>query len=214
MALAYTEEMSWFCGESHIPMQAALQAAAQASSPPCPFQGQLNCGVGSHTAGEKAGGHKSGPGKLSPVLWCRLGSQTRHSEMVRAAPLPLQRACSGRGLPCPQSSQNDSAEAVQHFSSAVPCPEHPRARPQLIRLQEPDGAGCSAPGAPAHPYPPYSSASATQMQSWWLPLAEVGEGWVLLVSASLTLEMESGMLKSFPPCSLKPQGAGPFSITL
>lgn len=195
-------------------MQAALQAAVQASSPPCPFQGQLNCGVGSHTAGEKAGGHKSGPGKLSPVLWCRLGSQTRHSEMVRAAPLPLQRACSGRGLPCPQSSQNDSAEAVQHFSSAVPCPEHPRARPQLIRLQEPDGAGCSAPGAPAHPYPPYSSASATQMQSWWLPLAEVGEGWVLLVSASLTLEMESGMLKSFPPCSLKPQGAGPFSITL
>lgn len=40
------------------------------------------------------------------------------------------------------------------------------------------------------------------------------EGWVSPVLASLTLEMESGMLKSFPPCSLKPQGAGPFSITL
>lgn len=30
----------------------------------------------------------------------------------------------------------------------------------------------------------------------------------------LTLEMVSGMLKSFPPCSLKPQGAGPFSVTV
>lgn len=47
-----------------------------------------------------------------------------------------------------------------------------------------------------------------------LPPTEAGEGWVSPVSASLTLEMESGMLKSFPPCSLKPQGAGPFSITL
>lgn len=43
---------------------------------------------------------------------------------------------------------------------------------------------------------------------------EAEEGWELLVLASLTLEMERGMLKSFPPCSLKPQGAGPFSITL
>lgn len=30
----------------------------------------------------------------------------------------------------------------------------------------------------------------------------------------LTLEMERGMLKSLPPCSLNPQGAGPSSITL
>lgn len=32
--------------------------------------------------------------------------------------------------------------------------------------------------------------------------------------AALTLEMVSGMLKSFPPCSLKPQGAGPFRVTV
>ncbi len=30
----------------------------------------------------------------------------------------------------------------------------------------------------------------------------------------LTLEMVSGMLKSFPPCSLKPHGAGPFRVTV
>ena len=30
----------------------------------------------------------------------------------------------------------------------------------------------------------------------------------------LTLEMESGMLKSLPPCSLKPHGAGPSNTTL
>lgn len=30
----------------------------------------------------------------------------------------------------------------------------------------------------------------------------------------LTREMARGMLKSFPPCSLKPQGAGPFNATL
>lgn len=29
-----------------------------------------------------------------------------------------------------------------------------------------------------------------------------------------TLEMVSGMLKSFPPCSLKPQGPGPGSDTM
>lgn len=29
-----------------------------------------------------------------------------------------------------------------------------------------------------------------------------------------TLEMVSGMLKSFPPCSLKPQGPGPGSDTV
>lgn len=29
----------------------------------------------------------------------------------------------------------------------------------------------------------------------------------------LTLEMVRGMLKSFPPCSLKPHGAGPFKVT-
>lgn len=34
------------------------------------------------------------------------------------------------------------------------------------------------------------------------------------VGMLLTLEMVSGMLKSFPPCSLKPQGAGPFSVTM
>lgn len=30
----------------------------------------------------------------------------------------------------------------------------------------------------------------------------------------LTLEMVRGMLKSFPPCSLKPQGPGPGSDTV
>lgn len=30
----------------------------------------------------------------------------------------------------------------------------------------------------------------------------------------LTLEMVRGMLKSFPPCSLKPYGAGPFRVTV
>lgn len=30
----------------------------------------------------------------------------------------------------------------------------------------------------------------------------------------LTLEMDSGMLKSLPPCSLNPHGAGPSSTTL
>lgn len=30
----------------------------------------------------------------------------------------------------------------------------------------------------------------------------------------LTREMERGMLKSFPPCSLKPHGAGPCNTTL
>lgn len=30
----------------------------------------------------------------------------------------------------------------------------------------------------------------------------------------LTLEMVRGMLKSFPPCSLKPHGAGPFRVTV
>lgn len=30
----------------------------------------------------------------------------------------------------------------------------------------------------------------------------------------LTLEMVRGMLKSFPPCSLKPHGAGPFKVTV
>lgn len=29
-----------------------------------------------------------------------------------------------------------------------------------------------------------------------------------------TLEMVSGRLKSFPPCSLKPHGAGPLRVTL
>lgn len=30
----------------------------------------------------------------------------------------------------------------------------------------------------------------------------------------LTLEMVRGMLKSFPPCSRKPHGAGPFRVTV
>lgn len=34
------------------------------------------------------------------------------------------------------------------------------------------------------------------------------------VCFSLTLEMVRGMLKSFPPCSLKPQGAGPRRVAL
>lgn len=34
------------------------------------------------------------------------------------------------------------------------------------------------------------------------------------VCFSLTLEMVRGMLKSFPPCSLKPHGAGPLRVTL
>lgn len=47
---------------------------------------------------------------------------------------------------------------------------------------------------------PEEKAENPQDQSFWKQL--------------LTLEMVSGMLKSFPPCSLKPQGPGPASDTL
>merc|ERR1719419_1858539 len=49
-------------------------------------------------------------------------------------------------------------------------------------------------------------------------VAEIMSPWARLPPAALLpgviLEMVSGMLKSFPPCSLKPHGAGPFSVTV
>ena len=46
-------------------------------------------------------------------------------------------------------------------------------------------------------------------------MGESGFGCVCrVVRRSLTLEMVRGMLKSFPPCSLKPHGAGPVRVTV
>lgn len=157
----------------------------------------------------RAEGHWLGPGMPSPELGCRPGSQLYISES--RSPPAVVGTLRKKGPPLPPS-----AEAVQNFTFllAALCPEHPRAGLQLIRDQggyvEPGRAGCSIPRAPAHPHPPYNSALATAAS---LPQKQE-EGWVSPALVSLTLEMESGMLKSFPPCSLKPQGAGPFSITL
>lgn len=49
-------------------------------------------------------------------------------------------------------------------------------------------------------------------------MAEMMSPWARLPPTALLpgviLEMVSGMLKSFPPCSLKPHGAGPFRVTV
>jgi len=154
-ALARAGETGWVCGGSHVP----VRAAAQAASPPCPFPGQLGCGAGSCAAGRRAEGHEPGPGMLSPVSQCRQRSQPHGSETARAAPLPLRWARSGRGLPCPPSSQNDSAEAAQCFSSAVLWPEHPHVGPQLIRPRE----GSAEPGRMQCSRGPGSSASPIRL---------------------------------------------------
>lgn len=202
--MTLTGEMGEFCEGSHIP----VQAAAQLPSLHAHFRSDLRHRTGSCAVERRAAGHWLGPGMPSPVLACRPGSQSHISE-TRSLPAVVGTLRKGPPLPL-------SAEAVQNFTFLLAAlwPEHPRAGLQLIRDQggyvEPGRAGCSIPRAPAHLHPLYGSASATAAS---LPQRQE-EGCVSPVSVSLTLEMESGMLKSFPPCSLKPQGAGPFSITL
>lgn len=97
----------------------AVWAAAQVSSPPCLLQGpaQVRSWESPSRRESKRAPARSRDAEPGVTMW----TEPHSSEMVRAAPLPSP--CGGHGpegaSPAPPSSQNDSAEAAQHFTSLL-----------------------------------------------------------------------------------------------